>query len=93
MIRHVSISIVGMVQGICFRHYAKVMAERLRVTGWIANLSDGSVQIEAEGEDEPLCQLIDWCHHGPRGAMVETVVTSYSPMLKNYSGFEIRYSW
>jgi len=89
--KHVSIKISGFVQGVFFRYYSKEMAESIGITGWVSNQDDGSVQIEAEGDEEQISRFIAWCQHGPRGARVDKVETSFSPLLQQYSGFRITY--
>ena len=89
MRQHVSIKITGTVQGVFFRYYTQKMAEHFGVTGWVANQEDGSVHIEAEGDEVQLQQLIAWCHKGPRGAHVNEVEMTFSKKIYNYSKFEI----
>ena len=44
----------GMVQGVGFRWTARETAHDLAVSGWVRNLRDGSVEIEAEADEEVL---------------------------------------
>ena len=44
----------GQVQGVGFRFTARDIAEELGVTGWAKNLSDGRVEVVAEGEQKTL---------------------------------------
>jgi acylphosphatase len=60
-----SIHVTGKVQGVFFRASAKEKAEALSITGTAHNNADGSVSIEAEGEDEPLMRFVEWCKKGP----------------------------
>ena len=39
----------GYVQGVGFRWKAKNTAHRLGISGWVRNLDNGSVEMEAEG--------------------------------------------
>ena len=48
----------GRVQGVGFRYYAVQKANQLGLTGWVKNLYDGSVEIEVEGQEELIDQLI-----------------------------------
>jgi acylphosphatase len=73
MIKHVSIHITGRVQGVHYRASAQREAQRLGLTGFVRNEDDGSVYLEAEGDDGTLQQLVDWCHHGPPLAQVQSV--------------------
>lgn len=48
----------GRVQGVSFRYYAVQKANQLGLTGWVKNLYDGSVEMEVEGQEELIDQLI-----------------------------------
>ena len=48
----------GRVQGEGFRYYAVQKANQLGLTGWVKNLYDGSVEMEVEGQEELIDQLI-----------------------------------
>ncbi len=87
--KHLNIKIYGLVQGIFFRATAKEQADKLNITGFAKNMPDGSVCIEAEGEENNLDKFVKWCHLGPSMARVEKVTTT-SDKLNNFSRFEIR---
>lgn len=53
--------------------HTKEKAEKLGITGWIKNAPDGSVEIHAEGTEDALKELEEWCHHGPPAARVDLV--------------------
>ena len=46
--------ISGRVQGVGFRAPARRLAEQLKLTGYVANLANGSVEICAQGERKDL---------------------------------------
>ncbi|MBD3311595.1 MAG: acylphosphatase [Candidatus Magasanikbacteria bacterium] len=69
----VLLKIYGKVQGVFFRDSAKQMADELGIVGYAKNLSDGTVEIEAEGEKEGLKRMVNWCKLGSRLAKVERV--------------------
>ena len=48
----------GRVQGVGFRYYAVQKANQLGLTGWVKNLYEGSVEMEVEGQEELIDQLI-----------------------------------
>lgn len=52
-------NIKGNVQGVGFRATTKMIAEQLHITGYVANLPDGSVEICAQGTREQLDLLIE----------------------------------
>jgi len=89
--KHISLKIFGKVQGVFFRVETKEHADRLGITGWVKNESDGTVMIEAEGDQEGLQKLLAWCKIGTRGSTVSKVEHEWSENLKNYQFFEIKY--
>ncbi len=89
--KHLEVSIYGRVQGVSFRFSAKRKAEKLGVCGWIKNMSDGSVYIEAEGDNDDLVDILNWCYKGPLFAKVEKVNYEISTRLKGFKNFKINY--
>ena len=71
--KHFSIHVTGKVQGVFFRASTREEAQRLGLRGWVRNEADGSVRIEAEGDEPALEQLVAWCQHGPAQAQVSNV--------------------
>jgi len=51
----------GRVQGVGFRFTLTMIARELKITGWVKNLSNGSVEAQAQGElvDEFLQRAIE----------------------------------
>ncbi|HEX8974696.1 MAG TPA: acylphosphatase [Patescibacteria group bacterium] len=88
MKKHIDITICGKVQGVTFRFSARIIAERMGIVGYAKNQDDGTVFIEAEGEEGDLGKFIDWCRRGPEEARVEKVDVIYSTALKGYDKFE-----
>lgn len=73
MIKSLKIKIYGKVQRVFFRATAKEEAKKLGIKILAENKPDGSVYIEAEGEEEKLDEFIKWCHQGPDLAEVQKV--------------------
>jgi len=88
MTKHLNIKIHGSVQGVCFREYAKKKADELGVCGLVRNENDGTVQIEAEGDNDSLQKLVDWCQHGPSYARVEKIDVEEGSM-EGFESFEV----
>jgi len=63
----------GMVQGVGFRWFVLREAHRLELRGWVTNLSDGSVEVVAEGADSRLEELEAVLQRGPSIARVQGV--------------------
>jgi acylphosphatase len=72
--------ITGRVQGVWYRESMRIEAERLGVTGWVHNLRDGRVEIEAQGSRAAVDALVAWAHEGPRPAVVESVTVQALPV-------------
>lgn len=87
--KHISIKISGSVQGIFFRASTKDMADQMCIKGFVRNERDGSVYVEAEGEDENLKQFVSWCHRGSSQAEVKNVYIEEGN-LQRFTKFEIR---
>ena len=82
----------GLVQGVAFRHYTAKAAAEHRVTGWVQNLPDGSVQGCFEGEEEDVHAQVQWCRRGPTQARVDELVFEEGKYTGEFSGFSIRHS-
>jgi acylphosphatase len=79
----------GVVQGVGFRYYTDKEAKKLYLAGWVRNKPDGSVEIEVQGEEEPLKKFIEWVHEGPTLSLVESVTITEIAEEKE-TGFSIR---
>lgn len=90
MKRHLDINIYGKVQGVFFRQMAMEEAEKLGIVGYADRLQDGSIQIEAEGEEEELKKFLQWCQRGPYLAKIEMIIFVFSDKNGEFAVFEIR---
>jgi acylphosphatase len=68
--------VTGRVQGVFFRASTREEAHRLHLTGYAKNLSDGSVEVLACGNDAAIEALERWLHVGPTAASVANVTRS-----------------
>ncbi|MDP3993785.1 MAG: acylphosphatase [Candidatus Doudnabacteria bacterium] len=83
------LKIHGQVHGVGFRYFAKLKARDLGLVGYVRNLSDGTVEIAAQGTKEDLEKLVDWAKTGPRLAGVDRIETTYTKSKKEYTKFSI----
>lgn len=88
--RRLVATVRGYVQGVGFRWFVQREASRLGLSGWVANLSDGSVEVVAEGADADLDQLVAALRQGPAGAAVSQVDVRSEPARGGPRDFEIR---
>lgn len=85
------IYVTGHVQGVGFRWSAANEARNMGLNGFVKNLSDGRVYIEAEGSVKQLDTFVDWCKRGPVTGFVESVNVDTLPPV-NYAGFRIEHN-
>ena len=83
-------TIRGMVQGVDYRWFVEREATHLGLDGWVANQSDGSVEVVAEGPRMALDALTTALQEGPPAASVSEVVVRSEPARGNLSGFAVR---
>ncbi|MEZ4862123.1 MAG: acylphosphatase [Caldilineaceae bacterium] len=81
----------GRVQGVYFRDYTRREAIKLQITGWVANQSNSTVKVVAEGAESALTQLLAWLHTGSPSAQVTSVDVEWSAATDEFSHFEIRW--
>ncbi len=89
----VRIRVRGFVQGVFFRASTRDVARRLGLTGWVRNLSDGSVEAVFEGEKEKIKEAVRWCYKGPPGASVTDVDEEWFEYKGEFNDFDIRYGF
>jgi len=82
--------VAGIVQGVAYRASTAAVAHRLGLTGWVRNLDDGRVELEAEGPAAVVAQLLAWCAHGPPAAVVEGVEVEELAPVGGGAAFAIR---
>jgi acylphosphatase len=69
--------VTGLVQGVFYRQSTVAEAVRLGLSGSVRNLSDGSVEVVAQGPHGAVEQLVAWCRRGPPAARVESVEVAW----------------
>ena len=82
-------TVSGKVQGVCFRDSTRQEAIKLKVTGWVKNIPDGTVYLEAEGEENNLKSLERWIHIGSPHSRVDRVDLQWIMPTKTYSTFKV----
>ena len=88
MIKRKHFYIRGSVQGVGFRHRAGRLARRLNLTGYVRNLSDGSVEMELQGDAANIGLLVYEIEQSPF-IRIEDLVTETLP-LQEETEFRIR---
>ena len=75
------IKVYGRVQGVGFRFYTNKKAVELNIFGFVQNKHDGSVYIEAQGNEADLQTFIDWVNIGTQWSRVNKVEVQFVPPL------------
>jgi acylphosphatase len=88
--KRVKLNIIGDVQGVFFRHFAKKEADALELTGWCRNESDGSVFAIVEGEEKNVDKFVKWAGQGSELATVENIEVVVEKFTGLEKEFEIR---
>ena len=88
--RRIRAIVRGDVQGVGFRAATAHEARRGNIAGWVRNLRDGSVEVEAEGPGPAVDALIKWLRRGPSLARVTAVEIDDSLPPAGLEGFTIR---
>lgn len=71
--QYVKLIVSGRVQMVRFRVFVVAEAKQLDIIGTVENLPDGTVQIEAWGEEKQLKELIERVHKGSTLSRVDNV--------------------
>lgn len=79
----------GRVQGVGFRYRAYYAAQLLGLTGFVGNLDDGSVELEAQGSPEALDKLVKTIQQTSRWILIDNLVMRTIPVVPGERGFRV----
>ncbi len=82
---------IGNVQDVFFRQHVKEFAEELKITGYVKNLKDGSVEVLAIGEKEILEKFIKAIEKKPGHGSIDSIEENFTKNELSFDCFEIRY--
>ena len=85
------ILVTGKVQGVYYRQNTMETAKANKVTGWVRNLDDGSVEAVLEGDESDVRRVIEWCKKGPPKAEVKNVDAKFEGHTGEFSDFTVSY--
>jgi len=90
-ISKIKIKVFGIVQGVFFRSTTRKVARKLGLFGYVKNLLDGTVYIEAEGPEDKLYELLEFSKQGPKYAQVEKVEYEFNQPTNEFKEFNYEF--
>ncbi|HLS10003.1 acylphosphatase [Lentibacillus sp.] len=88
---HAHVIVSGRVQGVGFRFTAQQKAVQYNVNGWVQNKSDGTVELEVEGNDHQVNTFLNELKKGFNPAIkVEDMQVDTQQDEKGYRHFSIK---
>ncbi|MEI6463651.1 MAG: acylphosphatase [Verrucomicrobiota bacterium] len=88
-VHHESVFFSGHVQGVGFRYAVLQVAKEFEVAGYVRNLADGRVQLEAEGVEREITAFVDAVHERMHGH-VRKVERQAQQRPAQFAGFSIQ---
>ena len=82
----------GRVQGVGFRYQSAYYARRLGLTGWVRNLSDARVEMEVQGKESVIAQLVLELKNTSY-IRIERVVCENLPLKEGEDKFSTRFTY
>ena len=83
------ILVKGLVQGVGYRYYCRRKADEYGIRGFVRNLFNGDVELEAEGHQNLLIDFIKDLRTGPSGAHVKSVIVEDSELKDDFKDFTV----
>jgi acylphosphatase len=81
----------GKVQGVRYRTYVQESATELDLVGYVKNLTDGTVEVVAQGLPDTLKEFVEYLNEGSLLAKVESVSIDWRSARKTYQEFSVLY--
>ncbi|MBO4909235.1 MAG: acylphosphatase [Lachnospiraceae bacterium] len=79
----------GRVQGVGFRWTATRAADMLGLTGWVYNSWDGSVEMEVQGDEESIAEMIQTIDRG-RFIQIDNIEKKTIPVVEDERYFDVK---
>lgn len=87
---HMRILIEGRFQGINFRYNTQKQARKLGLGGFVRTLSDGRIEIDVQGDEQKVDQILAWCQDEPQSSHIRTIMYRYDEPTERISDFTVR---
>ncbi|WP_294352762.1 acylphosphatase [uncultured Clostridium sp.] len=81
----------GRVQGVGFRYFAQSNALKYSITGFVKNEYDGTVSMEAQGQDIDLHNFLQTLSKGNMFIRVDNIIKENISIVENETKFKVKY--
>ena len=88
-VHHETVFFSGRVQGVGFRYSTVQVAKEFEVTGFVQNIADGRVHLEAEGNPDEINRFIAAIEERMHG-LIRKIERRGERRARQFSGFMIR---
>jgi len=89
--RRLTARFTGHVQGVGFRYTTVELAMRMSLTGYVANLMNGDVELVAEGPEQHLLELVQQVQRSHLGRYILHVDQQWSAAKGEFNDFDVRF--
>ena len=89
--KRIHLIVHGDVQGVFYRSNTRKKASELGLKGYVKNLPDGTVEVVAEGSENKLNELINFCKNKPGYSNVDKVEVKEEKVTNEFRDFEVRF--
>jgi acylphosphatase len=83
------ILIEGRLQSMNFRLQTQRQAQKLDLVGFVRNLADGRIEIEVQGNEEKIEEMLTWCQQEPHSRHIKSIFYRYEKSNKHYDEFNV----
>ena len=80
MTRALQVRVTGIVQGVGYRAWTEQAARARRLSGWVRNRRDGSVEVVISGDDAAIDDMLAAFRVGPPSSEVDEVIAGAADM-------------
>lgn len=91
MQKRVRVIISGFVQGVGYRSFAKRIAQKHQLPGYVRNLYDGDVEVVIEGEEDTLVRMIEDLNKGPTYGRVQNTKVEWYDYKGEFNEFFLKF--
>ena len=83
------IIVKGTVQGVFFRQFVEDHADKLKLMGFVRNLTGGDLEIIIEGEPESIDRFIGFIRKGPEHAQIRDIKVEDKKWSGEFKEFKV----